>query len=487
VVAPIWAAAWLGLSSSGIVDASVAYEPADHKLSRRLVPARSYPEAMIARVLGYAGLLREPAFRRLWLAQSISQFGTQVTQLALPLVAIVVLQASPFEVGLLGAVEFVPFLLFTLPAGVWVDRLPKQRLMVAADLGRMIVLGAIPLAAVTRVIALWQLFIIAFVAGSLTVVFDVAYQAIVPELVSRARLQEGNSRLEVSRSAAYVLGPGVGGFIVGILGAPLAIVTDAASYLVSALFLFGLRPTVPTSSLPIGAAGPGVTPRRAGVRAEIGEGLRFYRRSQLLLASSAAIATLNFGFQVTFSILLVFLVREVDLTPQAIGLAISLGSLGIVAGALTGSAFGKGVGVGPSLIVAATLDGVSMLIVALATKETAFWLLVLSGVLQGYGYMLININGLSLRQALTPDHLQGRVNATGRWINWSVIPPGAILGGALATVLGLRLTVAIGAVIVLAGVPWLVFSPLRRLHELPSQPNVDAASSGPPAEGMIST
>jgi MFS family permease len=432
-----------------------------------------------ARVLGYAGLLREPAFRRLWVAQSISQLGTQVTQLALPLVAIVALQASPFEVGLLGAVEFLPFLLFTLPAGVWVDRLPKQRLMVGADLGRMIVLGAIPLAAVTGTLALWQVYVVGFVAGALSVVFDIAYQAIVPELVSRDRLQEGNSRLEVSRSAAYVLGPGLGGFLVGILGAPIAILTDAASYLASGLFLVRLRPRFP--------AAPRVAdPRaRASVRSEIVEGLRFYRRSRLLLASSAAIATLNFGFQITFSILLVFLVREVDLTPQAIGLAISLGSLGIVAGAFTGSAFGKRVGVGPSLIVAATLDGLAMVIVALATRETAFGLLILSGLLQGYGYMLININGLSLRQALTPDHLQGRVNATGRWINWSVIPAGSILGGVLATALGLRATIAIGAIVVLSGVPWLVFSPLRRQRELPAQVAVPEPSSPEPREGMI--
>lgn len=440
--------------------AIVASRPEIGKATRSVAPAYP-PRTVMARVLGYAGLLREPAFRRLWLAQSISQFGTQVTGLALPLVAIVVLQASPFEVGLLGAVEFLPFLLFTLPAGVWVDRLPKQRLMVAADIGRMVILVVVPSAAVAHVLALWQVFVVGFLAGTLTVVFDIAYQAIVPEIVSRDRLQEGNARLEVSRSAAYVLGPGIGGFLVGVLTAPIAILVDAASYLASALFLFRLRPRFPH------VAPPATADRRPTLRTEIAEGLRFYRASPLLLASSACIATLNFGFQISSSILLVFLVRELLLTPESIGLAISLGSIGIVIGALTGSAFGKRVGVGPTLIVAAILDGVSALVITVAGSGTAFWLLILQGLLQGYGFMLININGLSLRQALTPDHLQGRVNATGRWLNWSVIPPGAILGGVLATVIGLRFTIVVGGLIVLSGVLWLLGSPVRRLRELP--------------------
>jgi MFS family permease len=418
---------------------------------------------LIERLLRYAGLLREPAFRRLWVAQSISQVGTQVTQLALPLVAILVLGASPFEVALLGAVDFLPFLLFTLPAGAWVDRLPKQRVMVVADLGRMAVLGAIPAAALLHGLALWQLYVVGFLAGTLTVFFDISYQAVVPELVSRERLQEGNSRLEVSRSAAQVIGPGLAGVLVGVVTAPIAILVDAVSYLASAAFLVGLRPRFAVARRPPAGSGE----RRPSIVREVLEGLRFYRASPLLRASSVAIVSLNLGGQIGGSIFLVYLVRELALTPEALGLALSIGSLGLLAGAATASGFGKRLGVGPTLILASVASAGASLVMVVASADTAFWLLALSGVIQGYAVMLINVNGVSLRQALTPDQLQGRVNATGRWINWSVIPPGALLGGAIATAVGLRMTIAIGGLVGLIAVPWLLVSPLRRLRELP--------------------
>jgi MFS family permease len=171
----------------------------------------------LIRVRAYAGLLAEPDFRRLWVAQSISQVGTQVTQLALPFAAILVLKASPFDVALLSGVQFLPFLLFALPAGVWADRFPRRRILVAADIGRALVLVLVPLAAAAGVLAMWHLYLVGFAVGALTVFFDVSYQAILPDIVSRDRLQEGNSRLEVSRSAAQVIGPALGGALVGLL------------------------------------------------------------------------------------------------------------------------------------------------------------------------------------------------------------------------------------------------------------------------------
>jgi MFS family permease len=390
---------------------------------------------LIERLIRYAGLLREPAFRRLWVAQSISQVGTQVTWLALPLVAILVLGASPFEVALLGAVDFLPFLLFTLAAGAWVDRLPKQRVMVAADLGRMAVLSAIPAAALLHVLGLWQLYL------------------------------------------AQVLGPGLAGVLVGAITAPIAILLDAVSYLASAAFLFGLRPRFAVAPrAPTDASGK----RSPSILREVLEGLRFYRASPLLRATSVAIASLNLGGQIGGSIFLVYLVRELALAPETLGLALSIGSLGLLAGAATASGFGKRVGVGPTLIIASVLSAGASLLMVVASEDTAFWLLALSGLIQGYAVMLINVNGVSLRQALTPDQLQGRVNATGRWINWSVIPPGALLGGAIATAVGLRMTIAIGGLVGLIAVPWLLVSPLRRVRELPHP-------YGEPPEVMIST
>jgi MFS family permease len=418
----------------------------------------------------YLGLFGEPAFRRLWLAQSISQIGTQVTLLALPLVAILVLGATPFEVAALGAVEFLPFLLFTLPAGAWVDRLPRRRILVVADLGRAAILALIPAASALGILAMWQLYVAAFAAGVLTVFFEIAYQAILSELVDRDRLAEGNSRLETSRSAAQVLGPGLGGFLVGLLTAPVAILVDALSYLGSAAFLIGMLPkrASAAAAASIGAQAEAAPPAtRQSLRREIAEGLRFYVRSPLLLAESAAIVTVNLGATIGGSILLVFLVRDLALSPQAIGLAFSVGAAGLLVGAAGGAAFGRRVGIGPALMIGCLLGPAAALLVAVAQPSTAFALLVASAIVQGLTFMVVNINGVSLRQALTPDDLQGRVNATGRWINWSVLPVASIIGGLIATAIGLRPTIVIGALIGMLGVVFIALSPLRSVREMP--------------------
>jgi len=414
----------------------------------------------------YAGLLRERDFRRLWLAQTVSQVGTQVTNLALPLVAILVLNASAFEVALLGAIEFLPFVFFTLPAGAWVDRLPKRRVLITADLGRAAILALVPIGYVTGVLAMWQLYVIGFSAGILTVFFEVAYQSILPELVDRERLAEGNSRLEISRSAAQILGPGLGGFLVGVITAPMAILADALSYLGSAGFLFGIRAPTRDAS----PARETATTSRPSLRHEIADGLRFYAKSSLLLAESAAIVTMNLGSNISYSILLVFLVRELGLKPEAIGVAFSIGSIGVLAGAASAAALGRRLGVGPALIVATAIVTGGAFLILLATPETAFVLLLAMAAVQGFSGIIINVNGVSLRQSLTPDHLQGRVNATGRWINWSILPLAAILGGIIATAIGLRGTILVGAVIGLLSLPWLIFTPIRKLREMPRSP-----------------
>lgn len=442
-----------------------------------------YPLPTLIRVRAYAGLLAESDYRRLWLAQSISQVGTQVTQLALPFAAILVLKATPFEVAALTGIEFLPYLLFALPAGVWADRLPRRRILVVADVGRALVLVLVPLATFADLLAMWQLYVVGFLIGTLSVFFDVAYQAILPDIVARDRLQEGNSRLEISRSAAQVIGPALGGTLVGWFTAPLALLADAISYVGSAACLIGLRTSSRRS--PVASARPAPAtdaPMRSGsLRGEIVEGLKFYRASPLLLASSAAIVSANVGGSISGAIFLVYLVRELGLTPELIGIAGSIGSLGLLAGAATASAFARRVGVGPTLAIALALAGVATLLLVVASTTSAFGLLVASGILQGYAVMLINVNGVSLRQALTPDHLQGRVNATGRWINWSLIPAAGLLGGVVATIVGLRFTIAIGALVSLLALPVVLISPLRTLRELPEHPPGDAPRDAPGA------
>jgi MFS family permease len=417
-------------------------------------------------VLDWAGLLREADFRRLWLAQSVSQVGTQVTLLALPLAAILVLGASPLEVGVLGAVEFLPFLLFTLPAGVWVDRLPRRRILIAADLGRAAILAAVPALFALDWLAMWQLYVVAFAAGTMTVFFDIGYQAFLPELVGRDRLAEGNSRLEVTRSSAQVLGPGLAGVLVGLVTAPLAILADALSYVGSAAFLVRIR-KAPVPPAVESAGGPAVRP---GFRREIGEGLRYFMRNPYLRATAGGVVTLNFAGQISGAIYLVFVVRELGLAPEVIGLTVAVGSLGTVLGAATAAAIGRRLGVGRALIAAFVVSSASTFLIALAPRDAAIPFLIVSGLVQGPAVMVVNVNALSLRQAVTPDHLLGRVNATGRWIAWGAIPLGAIVGGVLATTIGLRPTIAVGAFVGLFAVLWLVFSPLRTLREIPDLP-----------------
>jgi MFS family permease len=409
----------------------------------------------------YLGLLGERDFRRLWLAQSVSEVGSEVTSLALPLVAVLVVQASPFEVAALGAVQFVARMILALPAGVWVDRVPRKRVLVGADLGRALVLLAIPIAAVSGLVSMWLLYVVAFLAAALTVFFDIGYQAILPDLVARPRLAEGNSRLEISNSAGQIVGPGLGGWLVGALSAPIAIVVDAVSFVVSAGFLAGIRGR---------AAGAGHSPPgpRLGLRREIGEGLAFYRRSPLLRALAVSGVVQNVGIWFAGSTLVVYLVRDLAMSPEQIGLGFSIGAVGVLLGAATASTTGTRFGIGPTIALSMAVLPLSWMLMALAEPSTALLILALFGIGNGLSSMTGAVNSVSLRQAMTPPELQGRVNATGRWLSWTAIPFGALAGGAVATVIGIRVTIVIGTAFALLAVPLLLVSPLRSVRSIPT-------------------
>src|SRR6476661_10853402 len=215
-------------------------------------------------------LLRHPDFLKLWTAETVSVFGTAITQLALPLIAIVVLHVSAFEVAALGTVEFLPFILFSLPAGVWVDRLRRRPILIVGDLGRAVAIASIPVAFYFDALTIWQLYIVGFINGCLTVFFDVAWQSYLPSVVERDQLVEGNSKLQITRSAAQILGPGMAGVLIGILQAPFAIVADAVSFVVSALFVFAIRRPEPAIEPHDEATGP-----RPSMRSEIRAGLGY--------------------------------------------------------------------------------------------------------------------------------------------------------------------------------------------------------------------
>lgn len=395
-------------------------------------------------------------FRRLWAAQTTSLFGSEITALALPLVAILVLDASTFEVALLAVVDWLPFFLFSLPAGVWIDRLPRRPILIAADLGRALVLGSIPVAYLLDALKLPHLYVAGLLAGTLTVFFDLSYQSYLPSLVDRDKLGEGNSKLEVSRSGAQVAGPGAAGLLVGAFTAPYAILVDAVSFLGSALFLSRIGRREERIAQTSGA--------RTAFRAELREGLRFVVRHPLLRPIVFFVGVSNLFITMVHAIYLIYAVRELDLSATTIGLIFSLGSLGSLAGALTATRVARVAGIGPGLIAVAATGAFGQLLVPLAAGSYAIPLLVAANVLWGFFVLNYYVNAISLIQAITPDRLLGRTNASRRFLVQGVIPFGALAGGGLGTALGVRPTIALGAVGAALAVLPLVLSPLRSVR-----------------------
>jgi MFS family permease len=409
------------------------------------------------------GLWRHSDFLKLWSAETVSQFGTQVSNLALPLTAVLVLDASAFEVAALGVVEFLPFILFTLPAGVWVDRLRRRPVLIAGDLGRAALLASIPIAYVMDSLSLGQLYVVGFLVGTCTVFFDVSYMSYLPSLVSREQIIDGNSKLEISRSTAQIGGPGFGGLLVQAFTAPYAILVDAISFLGSGLFILGIRKHEERPVEALGADG-----KRTSMWTELREGLRFVLGNPYLRAQAGCTATSNFFGNVSFAIIIVFLVRELGLSPGVIGVVLSLGSVGALLAAFTAMRISRRFGIGPTTIAVGLLWGPATLLMAFApVGNGAVPLLVVALVVLGFSGVVYNIVQVSYRQAICPPGLQGRMNSVMRFVVWGTIPLGGLLGGALGSAIGLRETIVVGAVGSGLAVLWIVLSPQRRLREMP--------------------
>lgn len=424
------------------------------------------------RIWPTGGLWRHPDFLRFWSAQTISQFGSQVSGLALPLVAILVLDASTFEVAALGVVQFAPFIFFTLPAGVWVDRLPRRPILIAGDLGRAGLLATVPAAYLADLLTLGQLYVVGFLVGICTVFFDVAYQSYLPSLVDREQIIDGNSKLEISRSAAQVGGPGFAGVLVQLFTAPYAVLLDAVSFLGSGLFILRIRKL---EERVLSTA----KDERPGMWVELKEGLRFVLGNPYLRAQAGCTATSNLFFSLVFAIYLVYAVRVLDLSPGVIGVVFSIGSVGSLLAAFTSRRITGRLGIGPTTILVTLLQGPALLLIALAPVESPLPFLVVGGVLTGFVVVVYNITQLSYRQAICPERLQGRMNSVMRFIVWGTIPLGSLAGGALGTWVGLQETLVIGAVGAGGSFLWILLSPQRHLREMPeplAEPAREAAT-----------
>jgi MFS family permease len=406
-------------------------------------------------------------FRQLWIAETASHVGTQVVGVALPVVAVAVLDATPLEMGVLTALETAAFLLIALPAGAWVDRWRRQRVLVRADVVRALALVTIPVAYLLDALTLGQLYLVAAVVGTATVFFDVAYQSYLPSLVDRSQLTDGNGKLEVSRAVAQVAGPGLTGVLLRVLAAPLLIVVTAAGYLLSAFFVGRIRhvDVVPDRS----------TRRR--LRVEIGEGLSFVVRHPLLRRIVACTGTGNLFGAITGTLLAIYVLRTLGLAESTLGLVLSAGAAGGLLGAFTAARFARVVGEGRTIPLSAVGFGLFAALTPLAASvEGAARVVLLVGGSIGVSWAVVvyNVVQVSFRQRLCPPALLGRMNASVRFIVFGTMPVGGLLGGVLGTALGVvpALWVAVAGQL-LAALPVLL-SPLLGMRDLPDA--LDATS-----------
>jgi predicted MFS family arabinose efflux permease len=398
-------------------------------------------------------LWRNSDFIRLWVGQTISEAGTQVSQLAIPSVAILLLHASPFQVGLLTALEFLPFPVLGLIVGVYADRLKRRPLMIASDLGRMVALLTIPVAFSLGVLTMDQLYVVGLVVGVFNVFFGISYQSYLPALIDRADLVEGNSKLEVSRSTAQLAGPAVAGFAIQAIGAARAIYIDAASYLVSAVSLWLIKKPEPQPK-PAAAGG------RSGFWHEMWEGIQVVIHNPTLWKIAGCTATANLGTNMVFAVELIFMYRYLHLAPSLVGLVFAVGAVGALLGAVASRAVVKRLGVGVTLLVSIMGGGLLMATPLAAQTNAPVFLsaLFFFEFLIGTPY---NITQVSLRQAITPDRVQGRMNATMRTIVWGTIPIGSVVGGILGTAIGIVPTIVLGGFIAILAAGWIVAGPIR--------------------------
>ncbi len=397
-------------------------------------------------------------FRKLWTAQTISAIGSKVSFLALPLTAVLLLDATPTQMGYLTAAGSLPGLLLGLFAGVWVDRNQRRGLLIMADVGRGLLLLLIPLAAWLGALHIALLYIILFLTGSFDLLFGAAYHAYLPALVERAKLVEANSKLEISRSAAEIAGPTLGGWLIQITSAPLAILADACSFFLSAFALSTIRQPEPA---------PTTSDREEPLLRQLGAGLRLLWANRILLTITVSTGTATFFNAMLETVYLLYMTRVLGLSSGMIGLIFGTGSVGFLVGALLPGWLAKRIGLGPMLIGGLVIVAVSDFALPLAVDAQGFVVALLIGaqISFGLGLTLYNVGQVSLRQSITPDHLLGRMNATLDFAVAGLIPLGALLGGFAGEWLGLRGTLLLAAGGELLAVVWLMLSPVRRLQK----------------------
>lgn len=402
-----------------------------------------------------------PDFRRLWLGQTISVFGDQITQLGLPLVAVLTLGADATQMGTLTAVGLLPHLLFSLPAGVWLDRVrTRRRLMIAADLGRAALIGSIPLAYALGALGMPQLYVVGFLGGSLAVIFDLSWNTLFVTVTERGRYVEAMALLNGSRSLASVGGPTIGGILVQVLGAPVAMAADALSFLGSVFFLRRIR-----------SPEPPIEPEEGSNRERLLAGLSFVSRDAIMRPTLVSVATVNLFTFASNALFILYATTTLGISPGALGLALGTGAIGGVIGALVATRIGRRIGLGPAYALGLFVFPVSLLLIPLAGPEMSMPLILAlvfgSEFGAGLGVMILDINVGAIIYARTPDRIRARAGGAFRFVNYGVRPIGALLGGLVGTAIGVREAILVTTLAAICGVLFLIGSPVLRLHDLP--------------------
>ena len=415
------------------------------------------------------------AFRALWLAQTISSVGTQLSLIALPLAAILYVHAGAFEIGLLAALETLPYLIVSLPVGVLVDRVDRRRLLIVADLGRAVALGVVPVAFALGVGSFALLCLAAIVVGALSVVFTIAQQAYVPDLLPSDRLIGANQQLEISDSGARVAGPTLGGAVIGVAGALVAIASDGASYLASALTIMLGTPRSASGRESNASFEPGVDELGdslgdAGWLSAMRSGIRVVARQRILRDLMISTAIFNLASGMVLAQVVLFSTRDLRLGAAEFGLIYGIGNVGFVAGALLVGRLERRLGAGALLLAASTLGAVALGLIGAAGLGLGTAGLLAGRLVGALSGPLFNVPLVSLRQIATRDDLRGRVAATFRFVDWGTAPIGALMSGIIGAAVGLTAVMVLAAGLGVLSTLWIAVGPTRRARV--SQPDL---------------
>ncbi|MCX5087773.1 MFS transporter [Streptomyces sp. NBC_00365] len=412
------------------------------------------------------GVLAQRDFRLLWVGESVSGLGNSVTAVALPLIAVEVLDADSTAVGLLAAAVWLPWLLMGLPVGAWVDRIRKRPLMMACDLVAGAALLSIPSAVWLDALTLQHMVVVALICGAAAVCFDTAYHSYIRIVLDGRDLLEGNAKLQGSESAVRVAGPGVAGLLAQAFGAVTGLLADAVTFLISVVCLKRIEVVEPDHA---------PDEERAPLRRQIIEGLRFVGRDPYLRPMVTWGAAINMALMGYQAVQVVFLVRTVGLNPALVGMLLTSGSVGGIVGALMASRFSRRFGSARGLLLLQAVTAPFALLMPMTTAGPGLLLFAMGGFLVGVGISVANIVVGSFRQTYCPPHMLGRVVATAMMINHSTIPVGSLLGGVLGDTVGYRPAMWIMTGLVAPCWLILLMSPMRRERDLPGTYELEQA------------